>query len=220
MGPKPRKGRGQETLGYVLTAKQVDLKCPDQWCRYGGRRKLPVHVVDEGIYEERPSIIIGTVDKFAMLTWTPEASSIFGLGSNGFREVSPPSLVIQDELHLISGPLGSMVGLYETVISDLCTDRREADPVPPKIIAATATIRRFEDQVKALYGRDQVPAVPAARPGRRPFVLRRAGYAAGRDGGSRTPLPRGHEPISRLDADRPGARRRRHLAGRHRDPRG
>ena len=160
MGPKPRKGRGQETLGYVLTAKQVDLKCPDQWCRYGGRRKLPVHVVDEGIYEERPSIIIGTVDKFAMLTWTPEASSIFGLGSNGFREVSPPSLVIQDELHLISGPLGSMVGLYETVISDLCTDRREANPVPPKIIAATATIRRFEDQVKALYGRDQVRLFP------------------------------------------------------------
>jgi hypothetical protein len=160
MGPKPRKGRGQETLGYVLTAKQVDLKCPDQWCRYGGRRKLPVHVVDQGIYQERPSIIIGTVDKFAMLAWTPEASSIFGLGSNGAREVSPPNLVIQDELHLISGPLGSMVGLYETVINDLCTDRREDDPIPPKIIAATATIRRFKDQVRGLYGRDQVRLFP------------------------------------------------------------
>jgi hypothetical protein len=160
MGPKPRRGRGQETLGYVLTAKRVDLKCPDQWCRYGGRRKLPVHVVDEGIYEERPSVIIGTVDKFAMLAWVPSAGAIFGLGSSGAREVSPPSLVIQDELHLISGPLGSMVGLYETMIADLCTDRRGGDTVPPKIIAATATIRRFGDQVKALYGRDQVRLFP------------------------------------------------------------
>lgn len=160
MGPKPRRRRGQETLGYVLTAKRVDLKCPDSWCRYGGRRKLPVHVVDQGIYEERPSIIIGTVDKFAMLAWVPGACTIFGLGSDGAREVSPPSLVIQDELHLISGPLGSMVGLYESVIDDLCTDRRGSDPVPPKIIAATATIRRFEDQVKALYGRDQVRLFP------------------------------------------------------------
>ena len=160
MGPKPRKGRGQDTLGYVLTAKRVELKCPDQWCRYGGKRTLPVHVVDQGIYEERPSIIIGTIDKFAMLAWVPHANAIFGLGSDGAREVSPPSLIIQDELHLISGPLGSMVGLYETVISDLCTDRRHGDPVPPKIIAATATIRRFEDQVKALYGRDQVRLFP------------------------------------------------------------
>jgi hypothetical protein len=160
MGPKPRKGRGQETLGYVLAAKRVDLKCPDQWCRYGGRGKLPVHVVDQGIYEERPSIIIGTVDKFAMLAWKPEANAIFGLDSDGAREVSPPSLIIQDELHLISGPLGSMVGLYETVIDDLCTDRRDGDPVPPKIIAATATIRRFEDQAKALYGRGQVRLFP------------------------------------------------------------
>jgi hypothetical protein len=160
MGPKPRKGRGQETLGYVLTPRRVDLKCPDPQCRFGGKKKLPVHVVDEGIYEERPSIIIGTVDKFAMLAWQPMASAIFGLKNDGEREVSPPNLIIQDELHLISGPLGSMVGLYETVIDDLCTDRREGDPIPPKIIAATATIRRFEDQAKALYGRDQVRLFP------------------------------------------------------------
>ena len=162
----------------MLTAKRVDLKCPDQWCRYGGRRKLPVHVVDEGIYEERPSIIIGTVDKFAMLTWTPEASSIFGLGRNGTRQVSPPSLIIQDELHLISGPLGSMVGLYETVIerpvhrparrrSGPAEDHRRDRHDPP--------VRRpGEGALRTGPG----PALPAARPGRRPFLLRRAGHAA------------------------------------------
>lgn len=161
MGPKPRKGKGQDTLGYELTTRRVDLKCPDPRCRFGGKKKrLPVHVVDDGIYEERPSIIIGTVDKFAMLAWRPQANAIFGLSAQGTREASPPSLIVQDELHLISGPLGSIVGLYETVIDELCTDRRDASPVPPKIIAATATIRRFDDQVKGLYGRDQVRLFP------------------------------------------------------------
>jgi hypothetical protein len=163
MGPKPRKGkgRGQDTIGYYLVGGRVVLRCPDARCRFGGKSKhLPVHVVDEGIYEQRPSIIIGTVDKFAMLAWRPQAHRLFGLGADGEREVSPPGLIIQDELHLISGPLGSMVGLYETAINELCTDRRGSTPVPPKIIAATATIRRYEDQVWGLYARDEVRLFP------------------------------------------------------------
>lgn len=160
MGPKSRRARGQETLGYQLAGQRVVFRCPDGQCRYGGRRTLPVHVVDQGIYEDRPSIVIGTVDKFAMLAWQPEARRLFGLGDNGGREVSPPGLIIQDELHLISGPLGSMVGLYEPVIDDLCTDYRATVPVLPKIIASTATIRRFQDQVRGLYARDQVRIFP------------------------------------------------------------
>lgn len=144
-----------DTPGYEQVAKKVILKCPDPECKFSGRRGLPVHVIDEDIYNVRPSIIIGTVDKFAMLAWRPQAKSLFGLGEDGVRVTSPPGLIIQDELHLISGPLGSMVGLYEPVIDDLCTDKRLPKPVPPKIIASTATVRRYEDQILALYGRGQ-----------------------------------------------------------------
>jgi hypothetical protein len=161
MGVKPGARRGgQEIIGYVQVGKRVVFRCIDTQCRYSGRKGMPVHVVDEDIYEVRPSIIIGTVDKFAMMAWRPQVGRLFGLNDVGTREVSPPSLIIQDELHLISGPLGSMVGLYEPVIDELCTDRRHYPPVPPKIIASTATIRRYEDQILGLFGRDKVALFP------------------------------------------------------------
>lgn len=160
MGPKPKPGRGQDVIGYQQVGKKVEFRCIDRECRFGGRRKLPVHVVDQDIYESRPSIVIGTVDKFAMMTWRPEARALFGLADDGTREVSPPGLIIQDELHLISGPLGSMVGLYEPVIDDLCTDKRSGRAVLPKIIAATATVRRYQDQIRGLFGRENVALFP------------------------------------------------------------
>ncbi|WP_328372647.1 helicase-related protein [Micromonospora zamorensis] len=160
MGVKPRGRAGQDVIGYEQVGSKVVLRCVDQSCRFSGRTGLPIHVVDDDIYEVRPSIVIGTVDKFAMMAWRPTARRLFGLGDDGNREVSPPSLIIQDELHLISGPLGSMVGLYEPVIDDLCTDKRSETPIPPKIIASTATIRRYEDQIRGLFGRHQVALFP------------------------------------------------------------
>jgi hypothetical protein len=121
---------------------------------------MPIFVVDEDIYENRPTLVIGTVDKFALLAWRPEARALFGISSGGDRAVSPPGLIIQDELHLISGPLGSMVGLYEPIIEDLCSDYRVDPPIRPKIIASTATIRRFEKQIGDLYGRKSVALFP------------------------------------------------------------
>jgi molybdopterin converting factor small subunit len=121
---------------------------------------LPIYVIDEDIYDKRPSMLIGTVDKFALLAWKPQVRQIFGIDQNGIRQFSPPNLIIQDELHLISGPLGSMVGLYETIIEELCTDRRYDRLVSPKIISSTATIRRYVDQIKKLYARDKVALFP------------------------------------------------------------
>lgn len=160
MGTKQRGRSEQDVIGYEQVGQKVILRCVDSQCRYSGRRGLPVHVVDEDIYEVRPSILIGTVDKFAMMAWRPSARFLFGLGDDGKRVVSPPGLIIQDELHLISGPLGSMVGLYEPMIDELCTDRRGAKPVPPKIIASTATVRRYEDQILGLFGRSDVELFP------------------------------------------------------------
>ncbi|MGW3850418.1 DISARM system helicase DrmA [Streptomyces fagopyri] len=67
----------------------------------------------------------------------------------------PPDLVIQDELHLITGALGTTVGLFEVAI-DVMTDWRTKDgrPVRPLLVASTATARNASDQVRALYGRD------------------------------------------------------------------
>ncbi len=160
LGATSRDGPGQEVIGYETDGDRVLFRCADRECRFGGRETLPVHVVDEDTYETRPSIVIGTVDKFANLAWKLEARSLFGLGAQGGRDVSPPSLIVQDEMHAISGPLGSIFGIYEPVVEELCTDRRRSPAIPPKIIAATATVRRYREQVRGLFGRDRVALFP------------------------------------------------------------
>ena len=66
----------------------------------------------------------------------------------------PPDLIIQDELHLISDALGSMVGLYETLIDRLCTRSIDHQPVRPMLVASTATVRRAHEQVQQVFARD------------------------------------------------------------------
>ncbi len=164
MGPVNLVGRGRghrgvpKVIGYEQRGRTVVYACPDRRCEF--HESMPMYVIDEDIYEIRPALVIGTVDKFAMLAWRPQARSLFGIASGGTRAYSPPGLIIQDELHLISGPLGSMVGLYEPIIEELCTDRRESPPARPKIISSTATIRSFEEQVHGLYARDRTCLFP------------------------------------------------------------
>ena len=151
MGPVSA-GNRVRIFGYEkkLRPSTVKFRCYDSACDF--RRELPLKVIDEEIYESPPTLLIGTVDKFALLPWFPDARALFGIRDR--ENVSPPNLVIQDELHLISGPLGSMVGHYETVIDELCSQIKEDRKIRPKIIASTATISRAEEQVQSLYARD------------------------------------------------------------------
>lgn len=139
--------------GRIIFAKH------DPNCEFN--QGLPIFVVDEDIYDEKPTIIIATVDKFAQLAWSPsKIKSLFGMGDNGKRKKSPPSLILQDELHLITGPLGSMVGIYEVLIEELCSDRRNNKVIRPKIVCSTATIRSYHRQIKDLYNRTEVNLFP------------------------------------------------------------
>ncbi|WP_434295695.1 helicase-related protein [Clostridium botulinum] len=147
---KKNKGIEIGTWGYEFTSKTSKIFCPEEKCPFtrGKEKYLPVQVVDESIYENPPTLLFGTVDKFAMTTWEANASKLFAL-DDGNKNPSP-ELIIQDELHLISGPLGTIVGLYETAIDAMCSEKG----IKPKIIASTATIRRAKDQCNQLYVRD------------------------------------------------------------------
>ncbi|MDX6611743.1 MAG: hypothetical protein QOD75_929 [Blastocatellia bacterium] len=144
-------GNAYRTPGYKRQGTKVVFCCEDPHCEFneaGGG--LPLHVIDEAIYAQRPTLLIGTVDKFAMLPWRSDARRLFGLESD--EQLSPPDLIIQDELHLISGALGSMVGHYEGTLDALCQQGGEKK-FGAKIVASTATICRAPEQVKALYAR-------------------------------------------------------------------
>ena len=78
---------------------------------------------------------------------------------NGWR-LDPPDLIIQDELHLISGPLGTVAGLYEAAIDQLSTRQQGGKRIRPKIVASTATVRRAETQIKALFDRKETQIFP------------------------------------------------------------
>ncbi|PKI04771.1 helicase [Staphylococcus xylosus] len=136
--------------GYKYT-DTLEIYCPDKYCEF--HNHLPIYFIDEVLYKNPPTFLIGTIDKFVQLTWQPKARRLFGLDNRGERVFSPPNLIVQDELHLISGPLGSLTGMYETLIEELTTDK--TTKVKPKIICATATIKAYEPQIKALYGREK-----------------------------------------------------------------
>jgi hypothetical protein len=153
MGPRPYAG-GNRVFGYRLDKRtgaedRIQFRCEDPDCDFSGAEGLPLEVVDEGIYERPPTLVIGTVDKFALMPWEPNSRLLFGIDNP--EALEPPSLIIQDELHLISGPLGSMVGHYETVIDEFSTNLKTS--VPAKIVASTATIARATEQIQAIYGR-------------------------------------------------------------------
>ncbi|MER5770246.1 helicase-related protein [Streptomyces sp. NPDC001985] len=130
-------------------ALRMHVRCPDASCDF--RDGLPVHLVDESVYDARPTLVIATVDKFASMPWRERTAALFNRDRGD--GTPPPELIVQDELHLISGPLGTLTGLYETAV-DLLADR-------PKVIASTATIRRAAAQGRALFAREVSQFPPA-----------------------------------------------------------
>lgn len=162
--------------------ERVVVACTARDCEFTAARNpdgLPVVFVDEQVYRELPCFILATVDKFAMLPWRGETGMLFGrafarqgnelygpldsVPPNATRVpdgLLPPELIVQDELHLISGPLGTMVGLFETVIEALCLRQHDGVGLRPKILASTATVKRAAQQVRALFGRNDLAVFP------------------------------------------------------------
>lgn len=133
--------------GYNMgSGKHFYMFCPQEDCDF--TYKLPIQIIDDELYRNPPTLLFGTVDKFAMMPWDGRIGAFFGIGSNN----RAPELIIQDELHLISGALGTVVGIYETAVDGICGQKG----VYPKIIASTATIRRAKEQCSVLYNREVV----------------------------------------------------------------
>jgi len=167
-----RQGAGTRDIdGYKITPapgsteSRVMAYCPDPACPFNDANQaavgakphgLPIYEVDTDLYRQPPTFVVGTIDKFAQLSWRFDPAQFFGL-ENGRRFGPGPALLIQDELHLISGPLGSLDALYEPVLEDLCARDGGARP---RIMAATATTRRYLEQTAALYGRDRTRLIP------------------------------------------------------------
>lgn len=158
----------------------LEIRCVNTTCEFSRSRPLPVLTVDEPIYRRLPAFLIATVDKFAALPWVGETGAFFGhvdrfqegVGFYGAAEpglgtpfgngwtLDPPDLIIQDELHLISGPLGTVAGLYEAAIDQLTSRGSGEKRVRPKIVASTATVRRASDQISALFDRSTTAIFP------------------------------------------------------------
>lgn len=141
--PKART-EDEGAYGAIATAHDFFLHCTNDECDFA--KRLPVEVIDEQIYSRPPSMLLATIDKFARLALSDSAGSVLGASAAQF---DAPSLVIQDELHLLSGPIGTTMAVYEAAVEGVLS----WSGVKPKIVASTATIRAAADQVNGLFAR-------------------------------------------------------------------
>lgn len=141
---KPDGSPDESYYGFLASSNSFVTRCPEEDCDF--HEGLPVYFVDDQLLASPPSFLLGTIDKFAMIPWKDKGGALLGRGGTRL----PPSLVIQDELHLISGPLGTLAGIYEAAFDVLMAQGGR----PPKVIASTATIRNAALQCRRIYGRD------------------------------------------------------------------
>lgn len=144
--------KNEFVTGFSATDKSFSISCLNKKCSFS--KELPLQVIDAALYKKPPTLLFATVDKFAQLSHVEDGHKFFNsLSERGL----PPDLIIQDELHLLNGPLGSIVGLFELMVEMLCS--REGRK--PKIIASTATTRNTDEQIRNLYGNRTVNIFPA-----------------------------------------------------------
>lgn len=167
--PTARSSKMNE-YGMKLVGKDVVVHCTNDTCEFSD--ELPVAVVDEVLYENPPTILLATVDKFARLQFLPEAGRLLGLNTAYHQ----PSLIIQDELHLLSGPLGTTVAVFDAILQMLLASGGGI----PKIVASTATIRSSHEQVQGLYGREVALYPPSGLDDDRTFFSRPVASGEGR----------------------------------------
>lgn len=166
----PDGNRFTDVISAFATGRHVADRIP-----------IPAYTVDDQVHGQLPTMIVGTVDKFARIPFEPKSAALFGnveyhhctagylrtldddkriprgVGmEKNYIKLKPiakprhPDLIIQDEVHLVDGPLGSMFGMYETAVDALCSHNN----LPVKYVASTATTRRSGDHVRALFDRD------------------------------------------------------------------
>lgn len=168
---------GDSSVGNVSNWRIVDVHtehgllpklrghCSGQSCIFGDA--IPFSCVDEDLYLHPPTILLGTVDKMVQLAHNKHSKTLrHGTSSNGenYEVVEslnsrrmfgfssegplPPDLIIQDELHLLSGPLGTLAGMIETALTTAWSHQGHK----PKYVAATATIRGASRDIGLIYG--------------------------------------------------------------------
>lgn len=152
MIPSQENYRSMRRWGYkpIVEKGTLEMRCTNPNCPFSSNEGLPIYVVDDDIYQIRPSLLFGTVDKFAQIPLNENAERL--LGSSDSAHFKRPSLIIQDEFHLISGPLGSLVGLFETGFDYVFSGGGEGSR--PKYVASTATIRNAQVQAKGVFNRE------------------------------------------------------------------
>ncbi|GAA1025077.1 helicase-related protein [Amycolatopsis albidoflavus] len=181
----PGSPADEQRWGISATNNSFRVRCVNDKCPF--RTELPMSSVDEDLYLNPPTMLVGTVDKFARAVWKEDTGVFFGAGP-----YPGPSLIIQDEFHLISGPLGTIVGLYEAAFDVLMAHRGNK----PKIVAATATIRRADEQTKGVFGRPVSLFPPAGVDAADSYFV-----STDRKGPGRAymgVMPQGHTPLTAL----------------------
>lgn len=162
----PWCGEKLKVTDYSVSGNKATIKCPVRRCEFSDG--IPAYTIDDSIYDHLPSLVVGTVDKLAQIAWQPRIGELFGRKTSYNKKLNkfiddtptgnyirqdawlpPTDLIIQDELHLLNGPLGSLTGLYEFVIEELMGFGK----TKPKIIASTATISGADAQIRGLYNR-------------------------------------------------------------------